>query len=344
MEKKGLNDKWARIIGIPIIAALIILFSKDPWIALPLNLKLIKFLKNAFFITIYWETNRMIFLYLRNKYPRPNDFIKKVIAQGIIFVVYILIVALVIDAADRLIPDPDPETFWQSYLEIVKKSGFLLAIITICYECAYFFGKWEHTLYESERLQKESLLSQFELLKNQISPHFLFNSLNALITLVPEDPKLSVIFIQKLSNVYRHVLNYNEKQMIKLSEELEFLRDYIFLFEMRFGENLRVEYRLSEIQEDVQIVPFTLQMLVENAIKHNIISHKKPLHILISMEDDSITVLNNLQIKTSGVESTHTGLQNITNRYKLLTNKAVAVVISQQEFSVSLPLLHSNQI
>jgi len=206
-----------------------------------------------------------------------------------------------------------------------------------------FFGRWEHSLYESERLKKESLISQLELLKNQISPHFLFNSLNALITLVPEDPKLSVLFIQRLSNVYRHVLNYNEKNLIDLETELKFLDDYVFLNKMRFGDNLRIVYQLPADLESVKVIPFTLQMLVENAIKHNIVSGKKPLTISISKAGNFIVVKNNLQVKTSGVESMGTGLQNITNRYELLTNKRVEVIAGAAEFSVSLPLIYESQ-
>ena len=219
----------------------------------------------------------------------------------------------------------------------------MLGIVTIIYECAYFFGRWEHSLYESERLKKESLVSQLELLKNQISPHFLFNSLNALITLVPEDPKLSVLFIQRLSNVYRHVLNYNEKNVISLEAELKFLDDYIFLNKMRFGENLRIVYHLPVNLEQMKVIPFTLQMLVENAIKHNIVSGKKPLTITISKDGNFIVVKNNLQVKTSGVESTGTGLQNITSRYELLTNKQVEVIADTSDFSVSLPLIYDSE-
>jgi len=265
--------------------------------------------------------------------------LKKIGVQAVIFVLFICVFGFIVALINQAVASDSHETFSVELEDTLKKSAILLLIVTVCYECAFFFGNWEHSLYESERLKKESVISQFELLKNQISPHFLFNSLNALITLVPEDAQLSVLFIQKLSNVYRHVLTYNEKNIIELEAELEFLKDYLFLFQMRFGENLVIEYQLPESFENMMIVPFALQMLVENAVKHNTISQRKPLIISLISDGEKIIIKNNLQKKTSGVESTNTGLNNITSRYKLLTSRPVDVTITKTEFSVSLPLL-----
>lgn len=339
MDKKGLNDQWARVIGVPLLAFIIILFSNDPWKTLPLNMQLIKIIKNIFYVFLYWEGNRLIFIYLRNRYPNHRDTTKKIIVQAVFFIAFVIVAAFIMTIIDANIAYEEHEPFWSSYLEITEKSALFLGIVTLGYECVYFFGKWEKSLYESERLKKEGVISQLEMLKNQISPHFLFNSLNALITLVPEDPQLSVIFIQKLSNVYRHVLSHNDKDVVDLDVEIGFLRDYIFLFQMRFGDNLIVEYQLPEKVDQLLIVPFTLQMLVENAVKHNVISSRKPLRIVILSDGEKIIVKNTLQKKTSGVESTHIGLENIISRYKLLTNRLVDVVVDNHEFSVSLPLL-----
>ena len=344
MDKKGLNDKWARVVGVPLLAFIIILFSNDPWKTLPLNIQLIKIIKNLFYVFLYWEGNRIIFIYLRNKYPNHRDTTRKIIVQILFFVAFVVVAAFIMAVIDSNIAYEEHEPFWSNYLEIAEKSGLFLGIVTLGYECVYFFGKWEKSLYESERLKKEGVISQLEMLKNQISPHFLFNSLNALITLVPEDPQLSVVFIQKLSNVYRHVLSNNEKNVVDLDEEIRFLRDYIFLFQMRFGENLIVEYQLPENIRQLKIVPFALQMLVENAVKHNIISARKSLKILIAADSERIIVKNNLQKRTSGVESTNTGLKNIISRYQLLTSQLVNIEIGTHEFSVSLPLIAQETI
>ena len=342
-ERKGLNDKWARLIGIPVIVVLLVFLSDNQEIRSSSRVLILNIVKYVVYVTLYWECSRFFFLYMRNRIPALKQTGKRIVVQSVIMFLFVLFVSLMIAGINYAYPINKREPFWAEYEDILEKSLVLLGIVTIIYECAYFFGRWEHSLYESERLKKESLISQLELLKNQISPHFLFNSLNALITLVPEDPKLSVLFIQRLSNVYRHVLNYNEKNLISLEAELKFLDDYIFLNKMRFGENLHVVYQLPLNLEHIKVIPFTLQMLVENAIKHNIVSGKKPLTITISKDGDFIVVKNNLQIKTSGVESTGTGLQNITNRYELLTNKQVEVTADTSDFSVSLPLIYNNE-
>lgn len=342
-KKKGLNDKWARPIGIPVIVILLVFLSDNPEIRSSSRALMLSLIKYAVYVTLYWEFSRFIFLYMRNRFPALKETGKRIAVQSGTMFLFILLASLIIAVINYAYPVTIREPFWAEYEDIFRKSLVLLGIVTIIYECAYFFGRWEHSLYESERLKKESLISQLELLKNQISPHFLFNSLNALITLVPEDPKLSVLFIQRLSNVYRHVLNYNEKNLVSLEAELKFLDDYIFLNKMRFGENLRIVYQLPINLEHIKVIPFTLQMLVENAIKHNIVSGKKPLTITISKDGNFIVVKNNLQVKTSGVESTSTGLQNIMNRYELLTNKRVEVTADTADFSVSLPLIYDSE-
>jgi two-component system LytT family sensor kinase len=341
-QKKGLNDTWARIVGIPVIVILLVLISDGPEITGSYKTLIFRVAKYVVYVTIYWECCRFVFLYMRSKFPHLKQTAKRIITQSIIIFLLILFGGLIIAAINYYYPIDKGEPFLTEYYDILRKSLVLMGIVTIIYECAYFFGRWEHSLYESERLKKENLISQLELLKNQISPHFLFNSLNALITIVPEDPKLSVLFIQRLSNVYRHVLNYNEKNVIDLDTELQFLGDYIFLNQMRFGENLQILYELPVNLDQMKVIPFTLQMLVENAIKHNIISNKKPLTIVICKAGNSIVVKNNLQKKTSGVESTNMGLQNIINRYQLLTSKLVEVIITETSFSVSLPLIYDN--
>jgi sensor histidine kinase YesM len=244
-------------------------------------------------------------IYLRNTYPSHKDTAKKIIIQAVTFIVFISATTLALSTLEFYLPRTDNDSFSDDYFDSLIKSGITLGIITICYECAYYFGKWETSMYESERLKKEQLVSQFELLKTQISPHFLFNSLNALMALVPEDTHLSVLFIQKLSNVYRHMLNYSEKHLIDLKEEMIFLQDYLFLYQIRFGENLIINYNLPADLLHIQVIPFSLQILVENSIKHNIISNRKPLRIDISSDGEVIVVRNNLQKKTSGVESTN---------------------------------------
>jgi two-component system LytT family sensor kinase len=339
MEKIVLNDRWIRIIGVPLIIILLTVFSDVSPARITLGMLFVKLVRNTVFVICYWESNRMIFIYMRNRYPNFKDTSKRITMHVLIFSVYSIVAGLLFTVINMNLPQTTYGTFWSEYSGIMKKSVLLLGLVTVFYECAYYFGLYEKSQLEAERLKKEALISQVELLKTQISPHFLFNSLNALISMVPEDSQLSVLFIQKLSNVYRHLLNYNGKNVIDLQTEKIFLDDYIFLHQIRFGTNLIVEYQLPEELDDLRVIPFTLQMLVENAIKHNIISNRKPLKISVAVRKNFITVSNNLQRKTSGVESTNTGLKNIVNRYELLTNKQVYIMTTATEFSVSLPLI-----
>jgi LytS/YehU family sensor histidine kinase len=229
---------------------------------------------------------------------------------------------------------------WE-YSWVNFKIGLAATIfIATIYECFYFSERWEKTVIETEKLKRENLISQFETLKNQVNPHFLFNSFNTLMTIIPENTEIAIEFVQKLSNVYRYVLNNKDKELTELSTEIAFLKDYVFLHKIRFGENLRVNFNIPDEILDTQIPPLTLQMLMENAVKHNIISSEKPLLIDIYLErNNCIIVENNLQKRSIPAESTKVGLQNIINRYKYLSQKVVEIIPTTSIFKVSLPII-----
>ncbi|RPJ83028.1 MAG: hypothetical protein EHJ94_00560, partial [Deltaproteobacteria bacterium] len=192
---------------------------------------------------------------------------------------------------------------------------------------------------ELYQLQKENLISQLEALKNQIDPHFLFNNFSTLASIIEENQEAAVNFVEELSNVYRYVLQTRVHSLIPVKEELSFIQSYLFLMTKRFGNNLTVSITVPEKFHNLYILPFSLQLLIENAIKHNIISLKKPLTIEIYVHDDNIVIRNNLQKKTIPVKSTHMGLANIENRYKLVSDKQVRIMTSDLEFRVEIPLL-----
>lgn len=201
-----------------------------------------------------------------------------------------------------------------------------------------FFRFWKRTLLEKEELKRDSISAEFETLKNQINPHFLFNSLNTLTSLIEENPTVATNFVQKLSSVYRYVLSQKDKEKVSLEEELQFIEAYVYLNKIRFGENLNVTIQTDEISGKKEIATLALQMLLENAIKHNIISSKNPLHILIRAAGDKVEVRNNLQRKTN-VESNGIGLNNIVHRYSFLSKQPVEIEEETNEFVVKLPLL-----
>ncbi len=187
-------------------------------------------------------------------------------------------------------------------------------------------------------LEKEKVESQFEALKSQINPHFLFNSFNTLITIIDEDPELAIRYVENFSDFFRSIIQYREKSVIDLKEEITLIQNYTYLLKKRYGENLILNIDVNEIE--AQVAPLTIQMLVENAVKHNIISKAKPLTIDISISDqDYIMVRNNLQPKLTDERSTGFGLQNIINRYQLLIDRKVKIQKTDRHFVVAVPLI-----
>lgn len=202
-----------------------------------------------------------------------------------------------------------------------------------------FFLAWRQLAIEKEKMEKEVINSKYEVLKSQVNPHFLFNSLNVLTSLVYKDADLSASFIKKLADVYRYVLDVKDRQVVDLKEELAFIESYAFLLKMRHSTGLNIDIHTDQLNGE-QVAPLSLQMLVENAVKHNRISHDEPLNIVIDRAGDFIQVKNNLQRKQNIREKTpEVGLQNIIARYQFLSDKEIQVEDDGSFFKVKLPLL-----
>ena len=198
--------------------------------------------------------------------------------------------------------------------------------------------KHELTL-NAERLKMENILSQFEILKNQINPHFLFNSMNILTSLIPEDPTKAVTFAHKFSKVYRQLLELREQLTIDLNAELNFIQSFLFLQQIRFEEALDIELTIPETFHQHHLPPFTLQLLIENAIKHNIVSEDEPLQIQIFVEEDELWVKNQLQPRGTPADSTQIGLSNLKARYQLVTERKPFFGPVNDHFVARVPLL-----
>lgn len=207
---------------------------------------------------------------------------------------------------------------------------------------AYYFSKFlietdlkNEVLLENEQLKTENLLVQLTSLKNQLNPHFLFNSLNTLSWLINEDKDKSQRYLQKLSQVLRYSLNMQEQSLVPLKEELALLENYIFLLQIRFGDNLKIIKNIENIQ--FKIPPLSLQLLIENAIKHNIISTASPMRIEIELKDNRLIVRNTLNIKANS-EGTGIGLVNLNERFKILASREIEIE-QNEAFTVILPLI-----
>jgi LytS/YehU family sensor histidine kinase len=200
----------------------------------------------------------------------------------------------------------------------------------------------ERRLHQQARLEQEKIRFQFETLRNQVNPHFLFNSFNTLVSIIEDEPRAAVSYVNHLSDLFRNMLAYREKTLISLKEELALLETYVFLQQQRYGENLRLEIDLSPELMASLLPPLSLQMLIENAIKHNVISRRRPLTIrMFARGDQSLVIHNPLQQKRQAAPSTKLGLENIRKRYQLLGAGEVQVIHTESYFEVVVPLVSS---
>ncbi|SDL18295.1 sensor histidine kinase [Siphonobacter aquaeclarae] len=243
-------------------------------------------------------------------------------------------------------PPPNWPADFRNYNRVLRgrmNNGLtVMAMLSAFYLAAYrrSSNKMQELEVRAERLEKESVKAQFMALKNQVNPHFLFNSLSILSSLVEIDPQLSVQFISRLSKAYRYILEQRDNDSIHLKTELEFIRAYTFLLNIRFDGKLQVHIDVSEEEAGRYfIAPLTLQLLVENAVKHNRMSAGNPLIVTIKTENDYLVVSNPIQLRPDAEHSTGVGLQNIINRYGLLTDRPVSAAPEDGCFVIRIPLL-----
>lgn len=337
-----MNDKWARIIGIPLVGLIMAMFFDLKEMALLDESSLWHWLTSTVHTLVLWEGNRQIFIQMRRRLPGYYKTGERIFYQTLVSIGFTFIAStgiLFVESHTSSSCMFDVQTIFVKFIFCLIPTFF----VTLIYESVYFFGEWKKNIQRIEALAKENLRSQFESLKNQLDPHFLFNSLNTLAALIDEENKPAQKYLEQLSDVYRYVLLNREKNTVPLSEEMAFLESYVYLNKTRFRENLRIENTLFSDCYDCQVAPLSLQMLVENAIKHNVVSKDKPLTIRLYNEElDYVVIENNKQEKTVFEKSTKVGLQNIINRYKLLTDQPVEIVNEPDAFAVRIPLLASS--
>ncbi len=211
-------------------------------------------------------------------------------------------------------------------------------VVTITFTAIGFFGAWKKSFIEAEKLNTQVMAYKYEVLRNQINPHFLFNSFNVLSDLVFEDQNLAVKFIQQLSKLFRYVLDSRDKELVTVNEELEFVRSFLYLLKIRLENKLEVEIDASP-EAGGLIVPVSIQMLIENAVKHNEASEAFPLKIRISKDRDFITVSNKLKLKNTDDTATNLGLSNLKQQFAFFTDEKIRIEKSETDFRVSLPII-----
>lgn len=327
------NVRW---IGIPIVALLVTFVVKDKHE--PSGV-LEKYPIVLFVTAFFWNGAFIIFIYFRKKFPLIRQTFQRLVITILVLSVFLLLGDFFICMllGRRTVADlAHPDLLFQ-FAGVNFIAAFFIGSI---YENVYFFEQWKGTIQINEALKNQQIRTQFEVLQNQMSPHFLFNSLNTLTTLIGEDQKVATEFTQKLSEVYRYILANKEKELVSLRDELEFAEAYLYLLKMRYPQNLTATFSIDEEYMRQYIAPLTIQMLIENAIKHNVISKTYPLHIEVYVENGkSIVVKNNLQSKKVIEKSTKTGLANIRSRYAYFGNKNIDVITTAKNYFVAIPLI-----
>ncbi len=334
----GFDDFWFIFIGVIIVGFVTdYLFNRSFDINF-IGEALIDLSLSIFITTCDWFLVRAILIFMRKRYPDFKDNVKRI---GLVLLTIITAVLLVDFLLNILLLPISANTY-----NFLARSKVLLTIILISsmvfaiYEAIYFYIRLEKSIREEE--QAKLVLIQMELdgLRNQAQPHFFFNTLNTLRDIIDQNPKEDAKkFVDKLSDVYRFLLESGNDNLISLRDELRFSKAYIYIQSERFGNNLKLNWSIPETSLDTMIAPISLQLLLENAIKHNVISKAKQLVVNVEVKGDYLVVYNRIQSKSTQLPSTKLGLKNIENRYALLSSKSIEIINDGNRFTVSLPLL-----
>ena len=279
--------------------------------------RLLDFLTSIVITIIVWEGNLRIDTLLNKKYPWVLNPGRRLLVHGPVSLLFsvpaIYFPILFFDSYVCRIPD-DKREGWMFVCIII---GLLVTLIILSIEIStQFFKQWKQSLVEVEKYKTESAQAQLQNLKDQINPHFLFNNMSVLSSLVYKDQDKAVDFINQLSKVYRYLLDNKNSELVTLETELEFIKSYAYLLQIRFDTSFVFNINVAQECMQMFIPPMALQMLLENAIKHNEVSSELPLTVSIIAKGDELTVTNNLQLRSDNEPGSKTGLQNIKERYK----------------------------
>ncbi len=274
--------------------------------------------------------------YLDRKFPWKNQVVVRLAANLFVIVVTTFLATFL----NQLLGPPsiakNIEPFFQFTFII---SFFQCLAVFLLMEGWYSFQRNRQLELSITRLEKEKLATELTALRQQVNPHFLFNSLNVLSELMHEDVEKADNFIQHFSRIYRYVLDINQEAVVTVQQEVDFLQSYLFLHKIRFGDHLNMTIQLDASSLQQYVPPLSLQLLFENAVKHNVISSTQPLHITLQNENGRLMMSNNIQHRQTPAESTGKGLQNILEKYRLLTDRLPTFQQLNNQYVASLPLI-----
>lgn len=310
-------------------------------IELQINLVIAFF--SALVLTGTWIFFRKLYAYFDRVLPYDSGIFRRLFLQIVITFIFLSILyriiffaALKVIVVDRIVT--------QELTQLAKVAAYasqvlLVVLLNLAHFTYYSLQKWRENALRATNLEKEKSQVKFDNLKNQLNPHFLFNSLTSLDSLIQENPPLAREFLQQLSKVFRYVLKHKEKGLVNLETELNFIKNYVALLKTRFGDALMVNFNISQEVLDQQIAPVTLQILIENAIKHNIINEANPLVINLVNQENYLLVENNIQKKKQVETSNGQGLSNLESLYSFLSENKLEIREANRVFSVKIPLV-----
>ncbi|MBS1948653.1 MAG: histidine kinase [Bacteroidetes bacterium] len=335
------NDKWFRLLGIPLIALMghITFFNRNHLGEERFGFWIIYFISLTE-TYVLWEAIRLVIIYYRKRYPGIENSRRRIAGMLVTgSMATILIRSGIIFLYDKTL-------LWgyvfpvEGYLYNVFVALLYVIIIGGTYEGIYYFDSWRASAVEAEALRNENLQTQLDSLKAQINPHFLFNSLSSLSSLIAENPRQAEKFVEELSSVYRYLLQTNQQELTTLENELIFINAYGHLLQTRFGAGFVTSISVDKACMQYLLPPLTLQLLLENAVKHNIILPERPLHINIYTEGKkNLVVENNKQKKSTNAFSNKMGLKNISAKYALMKQQNIVIEETTELFRVIIPLI-----
>jgi sensor histidine kinase YesM len=299
----------------------------------------LSFLFTIMIAFLIWEGNRFLHFSLRSYFDWINKPVQKIAIMMLSITFYTVPLSVLLLVGWYKIFTNGPVNW-----DIITQSTLIIMIavifITHVYETAFLVKESESEIIKNEQLERARAEAELEALKNQIDPHFIFNSLNTLSHLIESKPARAKQFNDNLADVYRYILQNKARDLVLLKEEMEFLQSYFLLLQIRFEKAVQLKVDINEEAMDQYLIPpISLQILAENAIKHNEFSESTPLLFSIEMKNDELVVHNPVRKKTLRKASSKIGLQNLRERYKLTTNREISIKEEEHDFTVSLPIL-----
>ncbi len=337
-ERIEINDKLVRIIGIQFFGIVIPnatgLVNNDIRSVPFLVVTYLYFILIAFLI---WQGNRWILFKLENKYNwfiNPAQKVVLIIGGNIFYTGPLVVVMLLGWYNATQIPID-----W----DIIKITAFVCIVcvifVTHTYETIFLIKQRESDIVKQEKLEKAKAQVELQVLKNQIDPHFMFNSLNSLSHLIEHQPGEAKVFTESLAEVYRYILSNKDQKLVFLEDEMEFLNKYLEMLKIRFKQSLIVNQNLGQENQKYLIPPISIFIALENVVKHNEISSSNPMQVDISLEEENLVITNKLKPKKTLEHSSNIGLANLNDRFSMLVGKGIEKISDQQIFQLKLPLL-----